>query len=167
MPKIPTKLEMAQYHAMNAPFGAMRDEADKQLEIETEKRLKQREKPRQHLEEDLQIACCKFLDTQPRILYWATPNHLYAGKNNNSGQFMNYMKRQKRMGLKKGVSDLLMFFKNKNGQPVLIAAELKAGYNKADEEQESFLRSVSSIGGFGGVVKSIEDLQGLLKQAGY
>lgn len=167
MVKIPTKLEMAQYHAMNAPFGKMRDEADKQLEIETEKRLQRLQKPRKNLEEDLQIACCKFLDLHPRILYWSTPNHLYRGAQSNTGAFMGYMAKQKRMGLKKGVSDLLMYFKNAQGMPVLCAAELKAGSNKADDDQENFLRAVSAIGGFSGVVKSLDDLQNLLRQAGY
>lgn len=167
MTRIPTKLEMAQYHAMNAPFGKLRDEADKALEELTEKRLARRAKPRQHHEDDLQIACCKFLDLHPRILYWSTPNHLYRGNQSNNGAFMGYMAKQKRMGLKKGVSDLLMYFKNAQGQPVLCAAELKAGYNKADDDQENFLRAVSSIGGFSGVVKSLDDLQGLIKMAGY
>lgn len=164
MTRIPTKLERAQLHALYAPAGALRDEADKQLEIETEKRLKRMETPSQHHEEDLQIACCKFLDLHPRILYWATPNHLYGGKNSNTPQFMNYMQKQKRMGLKKGVSDLLMFFDGK-----FVAAELKVPPNKIKDgdDQDIYIKEVQKRGGIGGEVTSIDDLRALLKLAGY
>lgn len=167
MAKIPTKLERAQLHALYAPAGALRDEADRQLEIETEKRLKQREQPRKHTEDELQIACCEYLKLHPRILYWSTPNHIFRGANTNNGAFLGYMAKQKRMGLRKGVSDLLMFFRNKDGQPTLACAELKAGYNQLSDDQQAFFDQANQRGAYTMKVKSLEDLQELLRIAGY
>ena len=164
--KIPTVLDKLYADLVYMPDGEKRDAIKQRIAVEEMKKAKRQDTPRQHHEEDLQIACCKFLDLHPRILYWSTPNHLYGGTGNR-GALMGYMAKQKRMGLKKGVSDLLLYFKNAQGLPVLCAAELKAGYNKADDDQEKFLRAVSTIGGFSGVIKSLDDLQCLLRQAGY
>lgn len=120
---------------------------------------------RKHPEEDLQIACADYLRSQPRILFWSIPNHLYLGKP--TPQKINYMKKQKRMGLLKGASDLMMFFLNREGSPTFCVAELKAGYNKADEAQQAFMDGVNDRGGYSAVVKSIEDLKSLLEKAGY
>ena len=121
--------------------------------------------PRKHPEQDLQIACCKYLDTQPRILYWATPNSLWVGKMT-PGK-MGYLAKQKRMGLKKGIPDLCLFFRNKHGAPTFCWAELKAQKGVVSDEQTNYMEKCNEMGGFTAVVKSIEDLQNLLNVAGY
>ena len=54
MTRIPTKLERAQLHALYAPAGKLRDEADKTLGELTEKRLARRDEERKRYMKDKQ-----------------------------------------------------------------------------------------------------------------
>lgn len=118
-----------------------------------------------HPEQDLQIACVDYLKLFPDILFFSVPNHLYRGKNTNEGAYLNYMVKQKRMGLRAGASDLIIGFRNTDGMSVTCAAELKCGYNKLTDEQKSFTEKANTIGWYTATVKSIECLTALLKTA--
>ncbi len=123
-------------------------------------------KKREHPEDDLQIACVNLLKAC-HILYWSTPNHIFGGRPKSPGAFMGYMAKEKAKGLRKGVSDLLIFFRNKFGVPMLCAAEIKVGYNSLTDEQSEFIAEVEKQGGMGAMVKSLDDLRALLKKAGH
>lgn len=155
-----TKKDWALTTLVNAP-------PDAELPPWMRPEIKERAKPRR-LEDDLQKLCHEYLDAL-HILHWSTPNHIYRGKKNSreEGAFYGYMKREKAKGLRKGVSDLCVLFRNRHGAMTLVFAELKIGYNKPDPDQQAFLDEANRLGAFTGVVRSLEDLQGLLRVAGH
>lgn len=124
-------------------------------------------KPRGHEEDDLQIVCVDYLRLFPDILFWHTANQFYRGKTTNAGAFVGYVSKLKRMGLLPGVSDLLLLFKNKDGAVVFLAIELKVGYNKPSEAQESFMDAVIERGGYSIVVRSLDSLKAILHASGH
>jgi len=117
-------------------------------------------------EEDVQKALIGWMKYQPGLFYFSVPNHFYLG-GSDSGKVSHYIAKQKSLGLTNGVSDLVILFRSKHGQPTAVFAEVKAGSNKASEAQEAFLDRVNSFGFYGGIVKSLEDLKDLLIKAGY
>ena len=118
-----------------------------------------------HPEEELQIVCCQYLDQMPRILYWATPNSTWVGEM--TGAKMGYLAKQKRLGVKRGIPDLSLFFRNRHGQPTFCFAELKSKKGVTSEEQENYMDKCNDRGGYSAVVKSIDDLKNLLELAQY
>ncbi len=122
--------------------------------------------PNRHDEADLQVACCQFLNLHPRILYWATPNSTWIG-GEMTGAKMGYLAKQKRMGVRKGVPDICLLFRNKNGATTFCFAELKTPKGSVTEEQDAIMDKANGLGAYTAVVRSIEDLQALLNVAGY
>lgn len=125
---------------------------------------KPRARPKRE-EDALQRTVCDYLKAQPRILFWATPANTYVGPM--TGAKLGYLAKQKCMGVKKGIPDLCLLFKNKYGALTFCFAELKIGSNKATEEQQSMMDAANAIGAYSAVVRSIEDLRKLLLLAGY
>lgn len=117
-------------------------------------------------EDLLQMACCDFLDLHPRILYFSIPNHFYLGDGNKYAQ-AHYINKQKAMGMRPGVSDLCMVFKNKHGASVTCFAELKDTGKKPSDVQAEFMELANERGCFTATVYTIHDLQLLLSVAGY
>lgn len=122
-------------------------------------------KKRENPEQLFQIACVEYLKLYPDILFFSVPNHLWAGKTTNEGAMLNYMARQRSMGLKRGVSDLILAFRNSDGMAVTCAAECKAQYGKLSEDQQLFADKANSVGWFTATIYTLEDLRNLLKQA--
>ena len=128
-------------------------------------------KPRQegqknaHPEADLQLVCCQYLDLHKRILWWATPNSTWVGAM--TPQKMGYLAKQKRLGVKKGIPDLSLLFRNKHGALTFCWAELKSDTGRPTEEQSAYMDRCNEIGGFTAVVRSVDDLKSLLETAGY
>lgn len=123
-----------------------------------------RKKPRR-LEEQLQRQLCDWLDTQPRILYWANPGNTWIGKP--TGAKLGYLARQKMLGVKKGISDLILFFRSKHGNPTICFVELKTEKGRTSIEQENFMEQCNQRGGYSAVARSLEDVISLLDVAGY
>jgi len=122
MPKL-TQNEILLSLRAQAPNKAAADLLADRLNL----KYRQPRKPVVHHEDNFQIDCVKYLSLFPDIMVWSTPNHLYRGKNTNEGAFLAYMGKQKMMGLRKGVSDLCLFFVNKYNLPALCVAECKHG----------------------------------------
>lgn len=125
---------------------------------------KPRAKPRK-LEEALQRQICAWLDLNPRILYWANPGNTWVGAP--TGAKLGYLAKQKTLGVKKGVPDLAMLFRNNNGAPTFVFAELKSATGRATPEQQAFMEDCNARGGYTAVVRSLVDLQLLLGAAGF
>lgn len=133
--------------------------------IEKSARRKVSTGPRQKPEEQLQKAVCDYLALLPGVLYWHTPSSTYVGLM--TGAKMNYLAKQKRLGVKRGVPDLAMMFRNKHGAFTLAFAELKIAPNKPTDEQLAFMDTANALGAFTAACYDLEDLKGLLKAAGY
>lgn len=128
------------------------------------KARKQCTEKKQRPEEELQISCVKLLRRMPRTLCFSIPNHIgYGGKN--SGARIGYMAKQKAMGLLAGAADLMIIFKNRHGHTTVCCAELKAGGNLLSENQKAFFDISQDVGCFTSVVRSLEDLIGMLRKA--
>jgi hypothetical protein len=134
-------------------------------ELQKSKPRKPRVVKNKHPEELLQIQCCKWLETLPKTLFWSTPNHLWLGSNATYGQRMHYMSKQKAMGLKSGVADLTIIFRDLTGQTKIILIELKVKPNKLTEEQEKFLADARELGCIAEVVYSLDELKTILNNA--
>lgn len=130
------------------------------------KERKARAKPKRE-EDSFQISVFEYLAFHPRILSWSNTKQVFRGKT--SWAQINYLRKLQRMGAKKGLSDVCIFFRNKHGNPTFCVAELKkpTGQVKTSDEQVQFMEDVNRRGGYSAVVRSIEDLQELLRVAGY
>lgn len=122
--------------------------------------------PRKHPEEDLQIECCEYLSSLPSILFFSVPNHLYKGDNADPGKHAWYMAKQKRMGFRPGVSDLVVVFRDKHGKTCVCFFELKAGANKLSDEQASFHDKANALGCYTATIRTKHDLVNALRAAG-
>lgn len=122
-------------------------------------------KPRQKPEEALQEMLCQWLDTQPRILYWANNPQIITGKL--TGAKIGYLAKLKKRGFKKGIPDICLLFLNRKGVSTFCFAELKSLSGTATEEQTYVMIAAEERGAFTGIVKSLGDLQELLDRAGY
>jgi hypothetical protein len=71
------------------------------------------------------------------------------------------------MGIKKGIPDLSLFFRNCHGHPTFCWAELKSETGRKTEEQEGYLDKCTDRGGYTSTVRSLEDLKRLLERAQY
>lgn len=66
-------------------------------------------------------------------------------------------------GLRVGSSDLIGWI-TINGQAVFLALEVKTVKGKPTEDQLNFIAQVKAAGGIAGVVRSVEDVEKLLKE---
>lgn len=137
----------------------------KNHKLEKEPAVYANKKRTKHPEADLQIACVQFLNLHPRILFWATPANTWVGKM--TGAKLGYLAKQKRMGVKKGVPDICLFFLNRHNQPTFCFAELKSDKGTASEEQINFMQECHKRGGFSAIIRSLSDMKTLLEVAGY
>lgn len=157
-----TLRQKANAFMLQAPDGCVKKPAwvDKALAA------KPRAKPKRE-EDELQIQLVDWLRTQPRILFWATPANTWVGEM--TGAKLGYLAKQKRMGVRAGVPDLTMLFRNRHGAMSLCFAELKRPKRKGgtSDAQDEFLDSANARGAFTSVVRSYEDLRSLLDLAGY
>lgn len=119
-------------------------------------------------EQNLQIACCKYLAILPATLYWATPNHM-AGltRKLSHGAAMNYMNKQRAAGFMAGVSDLTVIFRNATGTVTVCLPELKIGGNKLSEHQKEFAKKADDVGCVTSTIHSLNELIEMLKKAGH
>lgn len=116
-------------------------------------------------EDDLQRVCVQYLNMHPRILYWATPANTWVGKM--TGAKLGYLAKQKQLGVKKGVPDICLFFKNKHEEPTFCFLELKSEKGVVSEEQTMMMRKCEERGGFSAVIRSLDDIKSLLELVGY
>lgn len=165
MTRRPTKLEMAQHHAIYAPAGKLRDEADKQLEIETEKRLKRRENKKLNPTESethFMSRIMKDYKNYTRSVYEA--GTIWLARNNNGTlikRFVDYFS----FGLGSGTSDYvggkcIVVTSEMVGRKlcVLMVVEGKLTMNdEPDERQARFIDAVRSMGGIALVVDAEQE----------
>lgn len=128
------------------------------------KRQSTEKSERKKEEESLQIQLMSYLRTQPRITGWH--NHVQVFNSKPSWAQLNYLGKLKRMGVRKGMPDIMLYFKG-HGGCVFCAAEVKAKNGVVTEEQNEMLADVEDKGGYSAVVRSLDDLIGLLERAGY
>lgn len=85
---------------------------------------------------------------KPGVVWWHTPN---APRNPVAGAIL------KRMGMRAGVSDIVLFH-NKE----LFALELKAPGGRPTEAQQEFLSDIRAAGGHGVVAEGLDEALGCL-----
>lgn len=120
---------------------------------------------RQNKEALLQEMICEWLDTQPRILYWANNPQVFVGKM--TWGRIKYLEVLKKRGHKKGVLDLTILFLNKKGLATFVMPECKSLTGIVTDEQNDMMKAIEFRGGFTAIVKSLEDLIELLITADY
>jgi len=163
MAKKPTKLEIAQHHAIYAPAGSLRDDADKQLERETEKRLQRMiPKPKAELETPFMSRIMKAYKD------WATAGDIWLARNNN-GQIIKRFIQFIAYGLGAGTSDYIGW-KSITVTPDMVGKKLAVfmavegkRYKDAvpDERQEKFIKRVHAAGGIALVVNAEQELEAI------
>lgn len=103
-------------------------------------------------EEALQCLCADWLPrAYPGLIWFAVPNQ----KGTRSTFEMGILKR---IGVKAGVSDLIICLPNGR----FGAIELKAPKGKVTDEQSKFLAAVELAGGYSNVCRSFEDFTAIL-----
>lgn len=117
-------------------------------------------------EQELQIACVKLLRSLPNTIVFSIPNHLFLG-GKMTGAKLGYITRQKAMGLTPGCWDLVVIFRNNEGNTRLFGFELKAASNKQSDNQEIFAFQAKKAGVDTVVVRSLDDLTSLLRDTGH
>lgn len=162
MPRI-TKRNLQ--NAFNA-FAPERIAAKDLPKFLTDKPRKSSGKPRNHEEDDLQIAVCRYLDLLPHTLYWATPNHLMRNKSG-SGAELGFLAKQKRMGVKRGFPDIGILFRSHKGNPVTCFAELKSATGKLNDQQIAWIKALNIMGHPAKVIRTIDELKDLLRSSGH
>lgn len=167
MTRIPTKLERAQLHALYAPAGKLRDEADKHLEIETEKRLKrQANKATKPAVEHETPFMSRIMNAYKD---YATASTTWLARNNNGKiikRFIEYMQ----YGLGVGTSDYIGFKSitvtpDMVGKPIAVfmAVEGKRYKNdKPDDNQAKFIKRIHEAGGIALVVNAEQEMEARL-----
>lgn len=110
-----------------------------------------RGKRNQQPEQLLQEAVCRYLDTQPRILYWANNPQVITGKM--TGAKMGYLAKMKKRGFKKGVPDICMLV---NGKFCLL--ELKSEKGVVSDEQKNFLSEATRHGVSWAIIRSVDEV---------
>lgn len=161
----PTQREIMQAIAAQAPDGHLAvklDFMDRYKPDVMRAKPKPRQKKNKREEDDLQIQCCELLDRLPDTPYFSIPNHMYLGKSDTQAQHwgkINYIAKQKRMGMKPGLFDLVLsfqsYFTNKN---IMMGLELKVGDNKPSEEQDKMATLWEKRGWKVYVIRHLEDL---------
>ncbi|CAB4166628.1 hypothetical protein UFOVP853_45 [uncultured Caudovirales phage] len=108
-----------------------------------------------HAEHHLQTAAYAYLRKAlpPEAMVWSTD---HAGKRSVAAGA-----RMKQRGIIPGISDMFVFHKR-----LLIGLELKAGSNGATDAQNAFGGGVVENGGLFAVVRSLEEIERTLRQAG-
>jgi hypothetical protein len=116
-------------------------------------------------EHKIQVAICAYLDFRlpPDATYWAVPNGgartRITGKNGRT--FSLEGKRLKDEGVKSGVSDLMILWAGR-----LICIEVKAAKGRQSENQKEWEQTAIACGAVYRVVKSLDDVKGLLDMLG-
>lgn len=146
----------AQSFLLQSPHGFRHAGAEKAAS----RKSSPRGKDRKHEEDALQIAVCQYLDLFPQILYWATPNSTYIGKP--TGAKLGYLAKQKRMGVKRGVSDLCLMLPRRGPDAHILFLELKVGKNDLTDEQTQFMQAAQYRGATCAVIRSLEDVKMIL-----
>lgn len=101
-------------------------------------------KKQRHVEDQIQAAVIQHLELRgvPGLVYWHTPNSSKLGGKRTQRGLPLAAIRLKKLGLRAGVSDLLLFHQGR-----LHALELKAPGGKPSKEQISFLAAIRAAGG--------------------
>lgn len=99
-----------------------------------------------HLESKLQSEIVKYL-RQKDICFFCVPNE--------AGKSALHTARLKAMGLKAGVSDLILLFKKKT----VVFCEIKTEIGKQSPSQKGFEAEVLNLGFEYIIVRSVEDIQ--------
>jgi hypothetical protein len=112
-----------------------------------------------HPEADLQIQVADLLrihQKRQRFIFWSTPNELLGSARTKGG--LGRMARFKRMGLRSGVSDLIII---RFGGAFLL--ELKTEGGKQSENQKSFQRDAIDAGASYAVAHNLDEAIDALK----
>lgn len=161
-----TRREWALTMMAQAPL----DHPLKQIAIPSARRVSSPRKKNKREEDTFQIACCQLLDTLPDTDYFAIPNHLYLGKSHSEGEKwgkINYMKKQQRMGLKKGMFDLVIGFESVDGKDQTLGFECKKIGGVYSDEQNDMAIKWTKRGWICGGGETLNDLTALLRVAGH
>lgn len=100
-------------------------------------------------EDALQIACADYIKLQ-------YPDKLFTHIANERKAHVAYHQKLKRMGLRRGMSDVMIFDPSSDGRYVGFACELKFGKNKPTKEQREVLLHLHKSGWFVCVRKSFD-----------
>ena len=109
-------------------------------------------------ENDLQIQVAEYLDLKG-LLWCHTPNE---GK-----MAPQYGKKRKRMGVKAGVPDIMIFQSPPAGIHVGVALELKVGKNRPTAAQDEWLDNLTSNGWFCAVCTGFDETMKTLNWLGW
>lgn len=115
-------------------------------------------RPNRHLEDDLSrevnVRFTKIFD-QEHVVFYAVPN---GGKRD-----LIEAVRLKAQGVKRGVYDWHLHWRNTYGVPMTGVIELKIGDGTRQEEQVSFGRRMADIGHRTGVARSIDEVMAWIR----
>lgn len=104
-----------------------------------------------HLEDSLQIAVADYLRLQyTDLLSWHTPN---GGKRNK-----REAARLKRMGVRPGVADVMLYWLDSDLCMNAGAIELKCGKNKLQPSQVTFRNDWMNTGGHYAICRSVDEV---------
>jgi len=114
------------------------------------------------LESDIQIMIVEYLRLLPNIVFFSVPNEAFAPKKGKlTGPQLARMARFKRMGLRAGVSDLVIC---KDGKVFFM--EVKTQKGKMAENQKEFRQSAIFAKCDYAIVRSFDDAVNQLKTWG-
>lgn len=113
-------------------------------------------------ESDIQIQIVEYLQLIKNIVFFSVPNEAFAPKKGKlTGQQLGRMARFKRMGLRSGVSDLII---GHNGK--MYCMEVKLGKGKQTDNQISFMEDSFNAGCEYKIVRSFESAVECLREWG-
>lgn len=111
-------------------------------------------------EEILHVECVNFLRVMcPGVLFWHTPNENKLLSMLTSPRRFFLQKKMYALGVLPGVSDLIIFWPDRNG----VFVELKAGKNKLTDAQCEFRTRISLMGFSFGTCRTLDEFVNFLK----
>ena len=129
--------------------------ADKELQLflkgELQQRQARRRKKPSHNEDNLQIACVKWFDLQ----YPTLATLLFHAANGGSRNAIEGAK-FKRMGVRRGVADIIFLLPNKS-YPYLVIELKDRNKGRQSREQKEWQKQVEKAGGKYAVARTVED----------
>lgn len=118
-------------------------------------------------ESTIQTNICTYLSmiaTQCNLVYFSVPNELYGvgkGKKKLTGPEYGMINKYKSMGLLPGTNDLVLVHRG-----MYYGLEVKIPTGTQSNDQELFQHNIIKAGGKYEVVRSVEEVQAILKEWG-
>ena len=118
---------------------------------------------RNHPEDEIQKTVVQHLNARgvPGLVFWHTPNSSKLGGKRTRNGIPLAALRLKKLGLRAGVSDLILVHENK-----IFALELKSEDGRPTEEQLKFLTDIQNAGAYACVCHGADRALAVLEQWG-